>query len=118
MASAGASLALEKARLSALVEARQRSLASAQDALGSQQRRAAELARQATSLKDLIARLDAEEAERKAAADAAHAADAAAAQQIEGKAEVARGDDPRGSSLKSLSPTPRDASRCPPRARS
>ncbi len=93
LAQAGASLALEKARLSVLVEARQSSLASAQDALGSQQRRAAELAKQATSLKDLISRLDAEEAERKAAADAAHAADAAAAQQIEVKAEVARGAD-------------------------
>ena len=90
---AGASLALEKARLSVLIEARQSSLAAARDALGSQQKRAAELAKQATSLKDLIARLDAEDAARKAAANAARAADAAAAQQIAAKAEVARGGD-------------------------
>ena len=55
-------------RLGALIDARQQSLASAQDALGSQQQRAADLARQATSLKDLIARLDSENAARKAAA--------------------------------------------------
>ena len=55
-----ASLALEKTRLSALIEARQKSLSSAEEALGSQQKRAADLARQATSLKDLMTKLDAE----------------------------------------------------------
>ena len=54
----GQALAVDKMRLAALIDARQQSLASAQDALGSQRRRAADLARQATSLKDLIARLD------------------------------------------------------------
>ncbi len=91
LARTGASLALEKARLSALIEARQKSLSSAEDALGSQQKRAAELARQATTLKDLIARLDAEDAQRKAAANAAHAADEQAAREIAAKAVEARG---------------------------
>ena len=80
-------------RLAALIDARQQSLASAQDALGSQHERAAELARRATSLKDLIARLDSENAARKAAADAAHAADAATAAEIEARAQGARGAD-------------------------
>ena len=93
LAGAGASLASEKARLSALIDARQSSLASARDALGSQQQRAADLARQATSLKDLIARLDAEDAARKAAANAARAADVTEARRIAAEAEVARGAD-------------------------
>ena len=87
-------LALEKTRLAALVDARQQSLASAQDALGSQQQRAAELAKQATSLKDLLARLDSEDAARKAAATAAHAAEEAVATEIEARAEATRGGDP------------------------
>jgi septal ring factor EnvC (AmiA/AmiB activator) len=85
-----ASLAIEKARLAELVEARQQSLASAEDALASQQKRAAELAEQATTLKELIARLDAEETERKAAAEAARAADQQAAREIAAKAEALR----------------------------
>ena len=86
----GRSLAVDKARLAALIEARQQSLASAQDALGSQHERAAELARRVTSLKDLIARLDSENAARKAAALAAHAADVAAAAEIEARAQGAQ----------------------------
>src|SRR5271166_6121624 len=66
------SLALEKTRLSTLIEARQTSLSSAEAALGSQQKRAADLAKEAASLKDLIARLDAEDAQRRAQANAAH----------------------------------------------
>ncbi len=93
LAQASASLASERARLSMLIDARQASLASAQDALGSQQQRAATLARQATSLKDLISRLDAEDAARKAAAIAAQEAAVAAARQIAAKAQAARGDD-------------------------
>ncbi len=88
-----ASLALEKARLSTLIEARQKSMSSAEDALGSQQKRAAELAGRATTLKDLIARLDAEEARRSAAANAAHEADEQAAREIAGKAKNARGEE-------------------------
>ena len=91
----GRALAVDKMRLAALVDARQQSLASAQDALGSQHERAAELAGRATSLKDLIARLDSENAARKAAADAAHAADAATAAEIEVRAQAAGGDTAR-----------------------
>jgi septal ring factor EnvC (AmiA/AmiB activator) len=90
----GKALAVDKMRLAALIDARQQSLASAQDALGSQQQRAAELAKRATSLKDLIAQLDRENAARKAAAVAAHAADVAVATEIEARAEAARGADP------------------------
>ena len=43
----GKALAADKMRLAALIDARQQSLASAQDALGSQQQRAAELAKKA-----------------------------------------------------------------------
>ena len=87
------SLALEKTRLSALIEARQKSLSSAEDALGSQQERAAELAAQAATLKELIAGLDAEEAQRTVAANAAHEADEQTAREIAGKAKNARAGD-------------------------
>ncbi len=90
----GQALAVDKMRLGALIDARQQSLASAQDALGSQRQRASDLARQATSLKDLIARLDSENEARKAAAAAAHATEAAAAAEIEAAARAARGSDP------------------------
>src|SRR5580658_3998771 len=83
----GQALAVDKMRLAALVDARQQSLASAQDALGSQRQRESDLARQATSLKDLIAKLD-------AAAAAAHTTEAAAAAEIEARARAARGVDP------------------------
>ena len=87
----GKALAAEKMRLGALIEARRQSLASAQDALGSQQQRAAELAKKAGSLKDLIARLDSESEARKAAAAAAHESEVAAANEIETRAQAARG---------------------------
>src|ERR1700735_5128495 len=87
----GRALAADKMRLAALIDARQQSLVSAQDALGSQHERTAELAIRATSLKDLIARLDSESAARKAAAEAAHAADAATAAEIEVGAHAAGG---------------------------
>ena len=89
-----ASLALETSRLTELIDARQKSLSSAEDALGSQQKRAADLAKEAASLKDLIARLDAEDTQRKAQANAAHAADEQTARQIALKAEDARGEEP------------------------
>jgi murein hydrolase activator len=95
LAEKGRTLAADKMRLAALIDARQQSLASAQDALGSQHERAAELARRATSLKDLITRLDSEKAARKAAADAAHAADVATAASIEARAQAARADTAR-----------------------
>ncbi len=87
----GKALAAEKMRLAALIDARQQSLASAQDALGSQQQRAADLAKKAGSLKDLIARLDSESAARKAAAAAAHESEVATANEIEARAQAARG---------------------------
>jgi murein hydrolase activator len=87
----GKALAADKMRLAALIDARQQSLASAQDALGSQQQRAAELAKKAGSLKDLIARLDSESAARKAAAAAAHATEVAVANEIEARAQAAHG---------------------------
>ena len=87
-------LAADKMRLAALIDARQQSLVSAQDALGSQQQRATELAKKATSLKDLLTRLDSENAARRAAAAAAHATEVAAATEIEARAQAARGADP------------------------
>jgi septal ring factor EnvC (AmiA/AmiB activator) len=87
----GKALAAEKVRLAALIEARQQSLASAQDALGSQQQRAADLAKKAGSLKDLIARLDSASAARNAAAAAAHESEVAAANEIEARAQAAHG---------------------------
>jgi septal ring factor EnvC (AmiA/AmiB activator) len=90
----GQALAVDKMRLAALIDARQQSLASAQEALGSQRQREADLARQATSLKDLIGKLDNENAARNAAAAATHATEAAAAAEIEARARAAHGADP------------------------
>jgi septal ring factor EnvC (AmiA/AmiB activator) len=87
----GKALAADKMRLGALIDARQQSLASAQDALGSQQQRAAELAKKATSLKDLISRLDSETAARNASVAAAHATEVAVANDIEARAQAAHG---------------------------
>jgi murein hydrolase activator len=88
-----ASLAAETARLTELVDARRKSLSSAEDALGSQRKRAADLAKEAASLKELIARLDAEDAQRRAQANAARAADEQAAHEIALRAEDARGEE-------------------------
>ena len=104
-------------RLATLIDARQQSLASAQDALGSQQQRAAELAKKAGSLKDLIARLDSESAARKASAAAAHATEVAVANDIEARAQADTAPKQRALSPKLPSPTRKDACRCPPRAR-
>ena len=90
LAKTAASMALENERLAALVEARQQSLSSAEEALASQQKRTADLAKQASTLKDLIAKLDAEESQRKAAANAARAAEEQRAREIEAKGEIAR----------------------------
>ncbi len=90
LAKAVATLSNEKERLAALVDAREQSLSSAEAALGSQQKRAADLANQAATLKDLIARIEAEEAQRKAQEQAARSADEHAAREIEVKAEKAR----------------------------
>ncbi len=63
-------LAVDKARLEALVAARQKSLGDRQSALDQERRRADDLAAQATSLKDLIAKMDGEAAADRAAAAA------------------------------------------------
>ena len=65
----------EQHRLDALVEARQAAQADAETSLGSEQGRAADLARQATSLKDLVARMEGEMGSARRAGDAARAAD-------------------------------------------
>jgi septal ring factor EnvC (AmiA/AmiB activator) len=90
----GASLASDKERLTALVAARQQSLTAAEQALGSERDRAADLARQAATLKELIARMEAEIGPAKAAAAAAHAADEAAAAEVKTRAAAAQTKDP------------------------
>ena len=87
-------LAQDKQRLSTLVAARQQSLAEAEQALGSERDRAAELARQAANLKDLIARMENEVAPAKAAAAASRAADEAAAAEVKTRAAAAQAKDP------------------------
>ncbi|HXT05390.1 MAG TPA: peptidoglycan DD-metalloendopeptidase family protein [Roseiarcus sp.] len=62
--------AVDKARLEALVEARQQSLGNRQGALDDERKRADDLAQQATSLKDLLSKMDGEAAADKAAAAA------------------------------------------------
>jgi murein hydrolase activator len=93
LAERAVSLADEKERLTALVAARQQSLTDAEQALGSERDRAADLARQAASLKELIARLETEVGAAKMAASAAHAADEAAAADIRSRAAVAQNKD-------------------------
>ena len=70
-----AGLDRERDRLDALVAARQAAQAQAEAALGTEQSRGADLARQATSLKDLINRLETDVTSSRRAADAARAAD-------------------------------------------
>jgi septal ring factor EnvC (AmiA/AmiB activator) len=87
LAARSAGLALDKTRLAALVEARQQSLSTAEQALSAQQERGAQLAEQAATLKDLIARAESEASE-------ARSANQAAAADIAAKAAAARGADP------------------------
>ena len=71
------SLASERIRLSALVDSRQKSLAETEQALQSERGRAQELARQASDLKDLVARMEAEISSAGKAAEAARKSDEA-----------------------------------------
>jgi murein hydrolase activator len=87
-------LAQDRTRLASLVDARQQALVAAQDALGTERERAADLAKQAASLKELIARMESEIGAARAGAAAAAAADLAAASAIQNKAAAARGGDP------------------------
>jgi septal ring factor EnvC (AmiA/AmiB activator) len=70
LAASAEELAVDKARLEALIAARQHSLGDRQNALDDQRKRADDLASQATSLKDLLSRIDGEAAADKAAAAA------------------------------------------------
>ncbi len=84
LAQRSAALAADKMRLAALIEARQQSLTEAEQALAAQRDRAAQLADQATNLKDLIAKMEI----GAGSADRANAADIAA------KAAALRNADP------------------------
>ena len=68
-------LGAEQHRLDALIEARQAAQAEAEAALGNEQGHAADVARQATSLKDLVARMEGEMSSARRAGDAARSAD-------------------------------------------
>lgn len=72
-----ADLREQRARLAALVEMRQKALMLAQSALDFEAERARSLASKATSLKDLIARMEAEVEAARRAAESARQADAA-----------------------------------------
>ncbi len=72
LAQEAAGLKDEHARLAALIAARQDALATAEQTLGAERDRAQDLAKQAASLKDLIAKMESEDA-----AEAARAADEA-----------------------------------------
>ena len=73
-------LALDRTKLTELISARQQSLDEAQGALDAERKRATELANQALSLKDLIARMESQSPGAKAGARAAAEADSAPAQ--------------------------------------
>ncbi|MEW6435650.1 MAG: peptidoglycan DD-metalloendopeptidase family protein [Pseudomonadota bacterium] len=77
LASENADLELQRQKLAALVAARQASLGTAEQALTAEQQRAADLARQATSMKDLIAKMEADLAGARRAAEEAAKAEAA-----------------------------------------
>lgn len=85
-----AALDAERARLAGLVAARQAAQTAAEGTLERQSQRSADLARQATSLKDLVARLESDVAAAHRAAEAARA-DAAG---VEAKAALAGSRDP------------------------
>lgn len=78
-------LASERVRLAALVEARQKSLAEVERALDAERERARELAKQVTTLKDLIARMESEIASAARAAEEARRQDEARARSDEEK---------------------------------
>ena len=87
LARRSADLALDKTRLSALVDARQQSLSAAEQALAAERERDAQLAEQASNLKELIARMESE-------IGAANSADQAMAADVAAKAAAARGAEP------------------------
>ena len=94
LARSAAALALDKTRLTELIAARQQSLSVAESALGAERKRAAELARQAANLKDLIASMEREIGAAKAGAEAALPPIKATAAEVASRAAAARGADP------------------------
>ncbi|HYP58310.1 MAG TPA: hypothetical protein VEQ35_08505, partial [Beijerinckia sp.] len=72
-----ANIRADRQRLAALIEARQTALSAAEQALGAERERAAELAKHASSLKDLIARMETEVTAAARGAEAARKADEA-----------------------------------------
>jgi septal ring factor EnvC (AmiA/AmiB activator) len=85
----------DRARLSALIDARQQSLADAEKALDAERDRAADLARQAATLKDLIAGIENQNAAKAgSAADSASKGDEAAAAEVKMRAAALQGKDP------------------------
>ncbi|WP_051952555.1 murein hydrolase activator EnvC family protein [Methylocapsa aurea] len=70
-------LRLDRQHLAALVDARQSALSAAEQALGAERERAAQLAKQTASLKDLIARMESEVAAAARGAEAARRSDEA-----------------------------------------
>ena len=85
LASSAEDLALDKTRLDALIDARQKALSDRQSALTDERKHADALAGQALNLKDLIAKMNREAA-------TASAADKAAAAAVESRAAVRGGD--------------------------
>lgn len=85
-----ADLAGERQRLDGLVDARQAAQAAAEAALGEEQGHAADLGRQAASLKDLIARMEDQVSSARKAGDAARAADDARHRSAEADADGIR----------------------------
>lgn len=79
-------LAAERERLAALVEERKVALGQAEQTLSASRQRAVELARQATSLKDLISRMESDAAASARAADSARLAQDA--ERVEAAARV------------------------------
>jgi murein hydrolase activator len=75
LAADASSLGAERTRLAALVEARQAAITGTEQALKAEGDRAQDLARQAATLKDLIAKLEAESGPAARAAEAARRAD-------------------------------------------
>jgi septal ring factor EnvC (AmiA/AmiB activator) len=93
-------LAEGRKRLAALIEARQQSLAEAEQALNAERDRAADLARQAATLKDLIAGFEGQGGAGKAGADSTRQGDStrqsdeAAAAEVQSRAAAAQARDP------------------------
>jgi septal ring factor EnvC (AmiA/AmiB activator) len=80
----------ERARLEALIDARQKSIGAAQEALSAERARAQELANQAANLKDLVARMESELDSARKAADLARKAEEDRARLTEQQAAEAK----------------------------